>query len=204
MDDGGRFGPGDVRFFDRTAGLYDLAMPAAPADAVRAALAEARRPVELVVDLAGGTGRATAALDAPDDPEVVVVDASAEMLGAARAGVSRVRGDAARLPLSPADGGRRGVDAVVVADALHHVPEGLNALAEAARALEPGGVLVVRDFDPTTLRGGAVAGAEAALQMGSTFRTPSAVCELLADVGLRPTPLSEGWVYTVVGRKPTW
>ncbi|ERH11935.1 MAG: hypothetical protein J07HB67_00946, partial [halophilic archaeon J07HB67] len=57
-DSGGRHGPGDVRFFDRVAGLYDLVVPSAsPAD-LRAGLRFADRPVERVVDAAGGTGRA--------------------------------------------------------------------------------------------------------------------------------------------------
>mgnify|MGYP000356768839 CR=1 FL=1 len=56
-------GPGDVRFFDRFASAYDLLMPPANADALAAGLQFADRPVERLLDVAGGSGRATVALD---------------------------------------------------------------------------------------------------------------------------------------------
>jgi len=193
---GSRFGAGDVAFFDAVAPLYDRAMVPVPTAELRVALGRADRPVDRVLDLAGGSGRATAGLS---DAEVVVCDVSKGMLRAAPAEAARVRGDARRLPL--ADGV---VDAVVVVDALHHVPDPERALGEAARVLAPGGVVVVREFDPTTLPGRAIELAEALAGMGSTFLAPPALRAALEAAGLRAGVLFEGWDYTVTGVKPGW
>jgi demethylmenaquinone methyltransferase/2-methoxy-6-polyprenyl-1,4-benzoquinol methylase len=191
------FGPGDVRFFDRIARLYDLAMPAARADPLRAGLAFARRPVDRVLDVGGGTGRAARALaDHGFDP--VVVDVSAGMLARARRdGQSVVRADAARLPVRT-----DAAEAVVVVDALHHLPDPEAAVAEAARVVAPGGVLVVQEFDPETLLGRGLVAAERAAQFDSTFWTPAELCEAFEAAGLDARVVREGFEYVVVGRVP--
>lgn len=194
-------GPGDVDFFDRVARLYDRLAPATDPEPLWAGLARADRPVGRVLDLAGGTGRAARAIAAPVGtaraPETVVVDASRAMLAyAAGRGTPAVQGDAGRLPVRTA-----AVDAVVVLDALHHLPDQGAALAEAARVLRPGGVLVVREFDPRTLRGRALVAAERAVGFDSTFRGPDAWVAALDDVGLAATVLDRGFAFTVVGRK---
>jgi len=74
-------GLGDVRFFDRLAPLYDLVMPAADRDALTAALARVDGPLDRLLDLGGGSGRATIAVDAP---ERIVLDVSRPMLQRAR------------------------------------------------------------------------------------------------------------------------
>jgi ubiquinone/menaquinone biosynthesis C-methylase UbiE len=194
-------GPGDVDFFDRVARLYDRLAPATDPEPLWAGLARADRPVERVVDLAGGTGRAARAIAAPVGriraPETVVVDASRAMLAhAVDRGTPAVQGDAGRLPFRDAS-----ADAVVVLDALHHLPDQGAALAEAARILRPGGVLVVREFDPRTLRGRALVAAERAVGFGSTFRGPDAWAAALDDAGLVSTVLDRGFAFTVVGKK---
>ena len=194
-------GPGDVHFFDRVARLYDRFAPPTDPEPIWGGLARADRPVERVLDLAGGTGRAARAIAAPvgraRSPETLVVDASRAMLDhAAERGTPAVRGDAGRLPL------RNGsVDAVVVLDALHHLPEQEAALAEAARVLRPGGVLVIREFDPRTLRGRALVAAERAVGFRSTFRGPDEWAATLGDVGLSASVLDRGFAITVVGKK---
>jgi demethylmenaquinone methyltransferase/2-methoxy-6-polyprenyl-1,4-benzoquinol methylase len=194
-------GPGDVRFFDRIARLYDRAAPRTDPEPLWAGLARADRPVERVLDLAGGTGRAARAVSAPGTgwrvPDAVVVDASAPMLRrAAGRGTAAVRGDAGRLPLRESS-----VDAVVVLDALHHLPDPAAALVEATRVLRPGGVLVIREFDPDTLRGRALVAAERLVGFDSTFRGPDATARAVADAGLRPAVLDRGFAFTVVGTK---
>jgi demethylmenaquinone methyltransferase/2-methoxy-6-polyprenyl-1,4-benzoquinol methylase len=187
-------GPGDVRFFDAVARPYDALMPATDARALGAALGFARRPVERVLDLGGGTGRASRAL-ARMGCDPLVADASAGMLARARdRGFDCVRADAGRLPVR--DGG---VDAVVVVDAFHHLPDQRAALAEAARVVAPGGVVVIREFDPGTVRGRALVAAERVARMRSTFRGPDDLARAMADVGLDARLLDTGFEFTVYG-----
>jgi demethylmenaquinone methyltransferase/2-methoxy-6-polyprenyl-1,4-benzoquinol methylase len=190
-------GPGDVRFFDRVAGLYDLAMPSADAESLRAGLAFARRPVELVLDVAGGTGRAARAL-AGEGLDPVVVDFSRGMLERARAdGFDAVHADARTLPF-----GDDSVDAVVVVDALHHLPDPEEAVREMARVVAPGGVVVIQEFGPRTVRGRGLVLAERVVGFDSQFWTADELCDVFERAGLTARIVSEGFEYVVVGRVP--
>ncbi|AFK20539.1 methyltransferase domain-containing protein [Haloferax mediterranei ATCC 33500] len=187
-------GAGDVRFFDRFAPLYDLVMPPAEADALEDALARADRPVERVVDIGGGSGRATLALDVP---ERIVLDRSAGMLSRARErGLDCVRGDARSLPF--ADGS---VDAVTVVDAFHHMPSQRTVAEEVYRVLAPGGVFAVNEFDPETLLGRGLVVAERVVGFGSSFATPQELTRFLERVGFESAVVETGFEYTVVGKK---
>lgn len=105
-------------------------------------------PRWVVGDLGCGTGHVAEAL-APFVARVVAVDASREMLAAARArlrshgSVELRRGALERLPIEDAT-----LDAAVLALVLHHVPDPSRVCLEAARALKPGGRLVVADMLP--------------------------------------------------------
>ena len=192
-----RFGPGDVRFFDRVARLYDVAMPPARVGRLRDAFAFADRPIDRVIDLAGGTGRASRGL-ARVGIDPVVVDVSAGMLARARAaGHEAVRGDAGDLPIAD-----DAVDAAVVVDALHHLPDPMAGLAEAARVVRPGGVLVVQEFHPRGVRGRALVAAEELVGFDPTFWTPEELCEALSEAGFEARIVREGFGYVVVGRVP--
>lgn len=192
----GWLGRGDVRFFDRGARLYDALMWPPRMGWVPDAFGFADRPVERVLDLAGGTGRVAAALAPEYEP--IAADVSAPMLQRAAArGLQTVRSDAGRLPLQ--DGA---VDAAVVVDAYHHLPDREAALAEAARVVAPGGVVVIRDFDPTTLPGRVIANAEALFGMASQFVAVDAAAQQLSRVGLHSRVLDRGTMYTVAGRVP--
>jgi demethylmenaquinone methyltransferase/2-methoxy-6-polyprenyl-1,4-benzoquinol methylase len=185
----------DVPLFDRFAPVYDLLLPDTDSVPLSTGLGHAARPVECVLDLGGGTGRAGRAID----PAAVVFDASGPMLESAReSGFPSVRGDVRHLPFAA-----ESVDAVVSVDALHHLPAIEAVLAEVERVLEPGGVFVVRDFDPTTLRGRGLALGERLVGFESTFFSAAALVERLAATGLDPTVLEDGFVYTVVATKPT-
>ncbi|MES3162433.1 MAG: methyltransferase domain-containing protein [Halorubrum sp.] len=186
-------GVGDVRFFDRVAPLYDRVMPAADGSVFAAGLERAERPIERLLDVGGGSGRAAAALTGP---EITVVDAAIGMLSRADRvrGLSTVAGDAGRLPFRDA-----AVDAVLIVDAFHHLPDQGAALLEAARVLAPGGVLVIREFDPTHPLGRALAAAEHAIGMRSQFRTPDALATDLDAAGFDPAVVDRGFGYTVSG-----
>ena len=184
----------DVRSFDRFARWYDAFMWRADPATVEAGLAPATGSVDVVLDVAGWTGRVARALDR----DVTVIDAAPGMVRRARDhGVPGVLGDAGRLPVR---GGA--ADAVVIADALHHLPDQTAAVAEAFRVLRPGGVLVIREFDPTTLAGRGIVLAERLVGFDSTFLSPAALCDLLAEASFE-TAVPEGGVgYTAVGVKP--
>ena len=193
-------GPGDVRFFDRVAPLYDRLMPSAATDSLARGLSLSRRPVHRLLDLAGGTGRVARALpnavDGLDDAGVVVVDRSTGMLRVARArGHDCVAADATRLPVRD-----DAVDAVTVVDALHHVRDQRALVREARRVVAPGGVVVVGEFDPTTLRGRALVALEHAVGFDSTFSTPDDLARFLTREGLTARVVDSGFGYVVAGR----
>lgn len=105
-------------------------------------------PRSIVGDLGCGTGQVASAL-APFVERVVAVDRSGEMLQAARRrlrdchNVDVRRGDLEALPI--ADGELTAATLMLV---LHHVPGPAEALREAARAIRPGGRLVICDMLP--------------------------------------------------------
>jgi ubiquinone/menaquinone biosynthesis C-methylase UbiE len=102
----------------------------------------------IVGDLGAGTGAVSAAL-APVVARVVAVDNSAAMLQAARRrlhGVANVelrRGDIEDLPIED-----RSLDAATLILVLPYVAQPERALRETARALKPGGRLLVADLLP--------------------------------------------------------
>ncbi len=181
----------DISTFDRLARLYDLAMPPVRYGPLAEGLVRAERPVHRVLDVGGGTGRAAAAIR----PGAVVLDAAPGMLRRARSrGHAAVTGDATRLPVAD-----RSIDAALVVDALHHIPDHPAVFAELERVLRPGGVVVIREFDPTTLRGRALVAAEHAWGFDSTFHAPAALADLLAGAGFDATVVDGGFGYTVTG-----
>jgi ArsR family transcriptional regulator len=99
-------------------------------------------------DLGCGTGETSAAL-APFVRHVIAVDASAQMLQAARKrlqsfdNVEMRRGDLEALPIDDAR-----LDAATLMLVLHYVPEPRRAMSEAARVLKPGGRLLLVDMLP--------------------------------------------------------
>jgi len=105
-------------------------------------------PAWTVGDLGCGTGETSAAL-APFLARTIAVDRSGEMLQTARRrlrdapNVDIHRGELEALPIADAE-----LDAAVMMLVLHHVPDPGAALREAARALKPGGRLVVCDMLP--------------------------------------------------------
>ena len=123
----------------------------APEERVEAALVAmiGARPYRNLLDLGTGAG-AMLELLAPQAARAVGVDQSAAMLALARARIEEAglrhvslrQGDIYAPPVE-----RDGYDLVVIHQVLHFLDDPARALAEAARALTPGGRLVVVDFD---------------------------------------------------------
>lgn len=188
------------RLFERGARFYDLQLPlerrALRAGARLAGPVAGRR----VLDVATGTGAMAAELVRRGGvpAHLTVVDRSPQMLARARrrlAGVVPadalrvVRADAAALPVP-----NGGCDLVTVAFLVHLLPydEAVAALAEARRALAPGGrVVVVSHSSP---RGRAGRAYRAAWARAGRLAPPLVtgggpiedIAPLLREAGLRP------------------
>jgi ubiquinone/menaquinone biosynthesis C-methylase UbiE len=106
-----------------------------------------------LLDIGTGTGRMLEIL-APRVERALGIDQSREMLAVARVNIERaglengsVRlGDMYQLALPDAS-----FDAVVIHQVLHYADRPAAAIAEAARVLRPGGILVLVDFAPHSL-----------------------------------------------------
>ena len=138
-------------YFDKVAGQWDDMRRAFFGDGVRRAAIEAASvgPGMIVADVGTGTGfLAELALDA--GATVIGIDISDGMLAqvtsrfAGRPFEAR-QGDTAALPLQTGE-----VDAVLGNMVLHHAEDPPAAIREMARALKPGGTLVITDADSHT------------------------------------------------------
>jgi ArsR family transcriptional regulator len=110
-------------------------------------------PIDALLDAGTGTGRMLELL-APLIRRGVGIDVSAEMLAIARDRLARAGAnhcqvrlaDVFRLPFADA-----GFDVVLFHQVLHYLDDPGAAVAEAARALKPGGRMVIADFAPHEL-----------------------------------------------------
>jgi ubiquinone/menaquinone biosynthesis C-methylase UbiE len=133
---------------EKAAASYDSArgLPETTMALWMSRLAEAvpRDLIQGIVDLGGGTGRFSSALQGTYDCEVVVVDPSESMLRAgfsARASaISRVCGTAEQLPLAVNSAGL-----VWISQAYHHFVDKRAAMREVHRILIPSGYLAIRN-----------------------------------------------------------
>jgi ArsR family transcriptional regulator len=136
-------------FFSSAAGQWDRLREElfGPTSHLRA-LAGLLDSEEVVGDLGCGTGQVSQWL-APFSNRIIAVDASKEMLKAARERLSGQRhveirqGSLEKLPIHNEE-----LDVALLLLVLHHVPEPKRALAEAARSLKPGGRLLILDMLP--------------------------------------------------------
>jgi demethylmenaquinone methyltransferase/2-methoxy-6-polyprenyl-1,4-benzoquinol methylase/ArsR family transcriptional regulator len=142
-----------ARYFSAHAGNWDGERSLHVAEhavehAIMSAIGDAR--IESLLDLGTGTGRILELLS-PRVGRAIGVDANRDMLALARANLSRAgvanaqvrQGDLFALPV-PANA----FDLVVIHQVLHFLDDGARAVQEAARALSPGGRLLIVDFAP--------------------------------------------------------
>ena len=138
-------------FAARAADWDQIRVLHAPEERVEAALAAmiGDKPFRNLLDLGTGTGRMLELL-APRAARAVGVDQSAAMLALARAHIGQAglrqvslrQGDIYAPPVES-----NSYDLVIIHQVLHFLDDPARALAEAARALAPGGRLAVVDFD---------------------------------------------------------
>jgi ArsR family transcriptional regulator len=137
-----------ARFFATAAGEWDRLRAELFGRDFAAALLGLLPDTWTVGDLGCGTG-AMLPLLAPHVGLVIGVDASEEMLAAARARAADVpnvelrHGTLESLPLDD-----RALDAATLMLVLHHLASPADALAEARRVLKPGGRLLIVDMAP--------------------------------------------------------
>jgi demethylmenaquinone methyltransferase/2-methoxy-6-polyprenyl-1,4-benzoquinol methylase/ArsR family transcriptional regulator len=143
------------KYFAAHAPVWDetrrLHAPEAEVEAaiLAAALGDATK-VRRLLDIGCGAGR-TLELLAPYATNAIGVDLSAAMLGVARARIEQAglrhvqlrQGDIYAPPVEPET-----ADLAIVHQVLHYLDNPGRALREAARALAPGGRLIVVDFAP--------------------------------------------------------
>ena len=135
-------------FFDATAGGWDEVRAHLFGAADLPALLALLDDRWVVGDLGCGTGRVSAQL-APFVARVIAVDESDAMLGAARLrltgheNVDLRHGMLERLPVTDGQ-----LDAALLFLVLHYLPDPLAAVREAARALRPGGKLLIVEMQP--------------------------------------------------------
>ncbi|MGD3112031.1 class I SAM-dependent methyltransferase [Streptomyces sp. YGL11-2] len=171
---------GEAREYDASRGGEPRAQAAA--DALEQLLPQGACTL---LDIACGTGIVTGRLLRPER-RVLGVDRSPGMLGLAARRVPGgvLCGDAMRLPVAS-----EGVDAVVMVWLLHLVPDPAAVLAEAARVLRPGGVLITTadKDDAYFVEDSDVARITAELRRRYALRVPdrlSRILDLAAEHGL--------------------
>jgi ArsR family transcriptional regulator len=138
-----------ARFFASAAGDWDrLREELFGRDFLPAAMLGLLPSQWVVGDLGCGTGAALPIL-APHVRQVIGIDASEEMLAAARnrvGGLTSVELRSGALESLPLEAGA--LDAALLTLVLHHVASPAQVLAEAHRVLRPGGRLLIVDMAP--------------------------------------------------------
>jgi ubiquinone/menaquinone biosynthesis C-methylase UbiE len=183
---------GDSSTFDTISPVYDWLRPSVTPEVIASGLAFAERPIERLLDTGGGSGRGAEATNAP---ERIVVDPAPGMLhAAAQRGLATTQAAAETLPFAD-----NSADAVLFVYALHHVDAPNQAITEAARVLRPGGVVVIREFDPTGRFGRTMFALGRIVGLHSQPLTSESVVVMLKSSGFAPSVLEGRFRFTAVG-----
>jgi ubiquinone/menaquinone biosynthesis C-methylase UbiE len=157
--------------FDVIAGIYDRAAQFFPSDILLEALD--LHPSLRLLDAGGGTGRVSASLR-DRVREVVVADVSRGMLQqAAGKGLPSLCAPAEALPFAAGT-----FDRVFMLDALHHVHNQRDSIAELWRVVAPGGRVIIVEPDIHRFAVKLIAVGEKALLMRSHFLSGEKIAAL--------------------------
>jgi ubiquinone/menaquinone biosynthesis C-methylase UbiE len=143
-------------YFAKVADRWDeLRQLHVPEEAVEAAILAALkgRVVELLIDLGTGTGRMLELLK-DHYRRGIGIDASREMIAVARAKLTAANIAHAQVRLgdiADLDGTAGRADLIVIHQVLHYFDDPGRAIAQARRALKPGGEMLIVDFAPHEL-----------------------------------------------------
>lgn len=155
-----------------------------------------------VLDLAGGTGKFLEELidrDVIQRDDGYLIDLSDSMLEQARQrGIRNTHsGDCADMPFDDET-----FDGVFAGDAIHHMAEPVAVFEEVKRVLKPDGRFVIEEFDPSRFVGKLLYVMERLSGMGSQFKEPSTLKELVEEAGFSELELKQDeFVYYVIAGK---
>lgn len=173
-----------VDHFSLLAPIYERIIP--PPDPSVLGELLALTPECVLLDSAGGTGRASCAF-VSQVARVVVCDTSTRMLAQAqRKGIETVEAELENLPFEDAL-----FDRILLVDAFHHVKEQRLTISELLRVLKPDGRLVIEEPDIRLAAVKLVALLEKALLMRSRFFKPDRMVGMIAACGGRATVVRE-------------
>lgn len=151
----------------------------------------------VVADLGAGTGYFLPKLSAAvgGAGKVIGLDIEPDMVRymgdrAAREGLGNV--EARRCSVDDPALGEAEVDRILIVDTWHHIPDRERYIPKLVRALRPGGVVMVVDFNPTSRRGPPLHHRVPEAQVATELRAAGLDAEVLT------TELEEQFV--VVGR----
>jgi ArsR family transcriptional regulator len=140
-------------YFAKVADRWDeLRQLHVPEEAVEAAILAALegRVVDLLIDLGTGTGRMLELLK-DHYRRAIGIDASREMIAVARAKLTAANVSHAQVRLgdiADLDAASGRADRIVIHQVLHYFDDPGRAIAQARRALAPGGEMLIVDFAP--------------------------------------------------------
>lgn len=154
---------------------------------------------QVMLDLGGGTGRASAGM-CSQVSALLVADPAFNMLTQARAKgcIQSVGTEAENLPFSS-----KSFDGIVMVDAFHHLADQPLVVREMWRVLRPGGRAVIEEPDIARAAVKFIAIAEKVLLMRSHFRRPDWIAAQFASLGASVEIEREGlnaWIVAKKGR----
>jgi demethylmenaquinone methyltransferase/2-methoxy-6-polyprenyl-1,4-benzoquinol methylase len=168
-----------IDHFDLLAPIYDRCISSPDPERLQRLLGLPREAP--LLDVGGGTGRVAEILQELGQ-EVIILDASLPMLEQAHAkGLTAVNAYAEQLPFATGT-----FERILIVDAIHHVANVPQVLAEFCRVLRPGtGRLVIQEPDIRHFSVKVIAFLERLTLMRSRFYDAQHLVRLLGDCNVR-------------------